>query len=303
MARLPPFIALRALESAARHRSYSRAAEELHVTHGAVSHQIRRLEEELGATLFQRAGNAMAPTPTALKLAAKVAGAVNLLQTAVDEVAAEATADPLVLSTLSSFAMRWLTPRLGRLARDTDETDLEVRVADQLADFVTDGVDMAVRYGSGHWPSVAVAPLFIETIFPVCSPDFARRHRLDTPADLMKAPLLRQTHRPWSVWFASVGLEPPPDRGGLIFDDSLMLLGAAAEGLGAALARSSLVEQDLRDGRLIRPFAGESPAEAGYYLVWRDDSRKLKRILRLRDWLMAESAGARRTATPDELDA
>ena len=303
MARLPPFIALRTLESAARHRSYSRAAAELHVTHGAVSHQIRRLEEDLGVVLFHRRGNAMEPTPSALRLARRIASAVTTLHNGVAEIAAEATADPLVLSTLSSFALRWLAPRLGRLAEDTDETNIDVRVADELADFTTDGVDVAVRYGAGDWPGLAATPLFTETLFPVCSPAFAARHSIRSPADLHKAPLLRQSHRPWSVWFASLGLPAPPDRGGLIFDDSALLLIAAAEGLGVALARSGLVEQDLREGRLIRPFLGEAPAEAGYHLVWREDSRKLKRILRLRDWLAAESAALRPAAEFDSLDA
>ena len=106
----------------------------------------------------------------------------------------------------------------------------------------------------------------------------------------MTAPLLRQTHRPWSIWFSSQGLEAPESRAGLIFDDSALLLDAAAQGLGAALARSGLVENDLREGRLVRPFDGEAPTEAGYHFVWRPDSRKLKRILRLRDWLIAEAS-------------
>ncbi len=290
MARLPPFNALRALESAARNRSYSRAAKELNVTHGAVSHQIRALEEDLGVVLFHRRGNAMEPTPSALRLAGRIADAVNKLRVGIAEIAAEATADPLVVSTFLSFASRWLTPRLGRLADETDETNIELRMFDGLADFTTDGVDVAIRYGAGPWDGLESAVLFLETLFPVCSPEFAERHRIKTPQDLHRAPLLHLLWRPWNVWFASLGLEPPPSRVGLVFDDSALLLGAAAEGLGMALGRSGLVEQDLREGRLVRPFQGEAPAEAGYHLVWRGDSRKLKRILRLRDWLVAETA-------------
>ena len=292
MARLPPFIALRALEAAARHQSYSRAAEELHVTHGAVSHQIRRLEEDLGTTLFLRHGNTMQPTPPALKLAGRIAGALDLLHTAIEEVSADAVADPLVLSAASSFAARWLTPRLSRLAGEAGEAHLEVRAADSLANFVTDGVDAAIRYGLGRWPGASATALFTETIFPVCSPAFAEKYQLKRPEDLLRAPLLRQNERPWSLWFAVHGLDAPTAKGGLIFDDSALLLEAAAQGLGVALARSGLVEGDLRAGRLVRPFEGEAPAEAGYHFVWRDDSRKLKRILRLRDWLVAESVGS-----------
>ncbi len=292
MPRLPPFMALRALEAAARHQSYSRAAEELHVTHGAVSHQIRRLEAELGAALFHRRGNAMEPSPAAAKLAASIAEALEVMRRAVDEAAAEQDAEPLVISTLSSFAGRWLTPRLRRLADDTGEGNLELRVADGLANLVTDGVDAAVRYGAGGWPGTSSAALFMETLFPVCTPEFLARHAIHKPQDLLAAPklLLRQTHRPWSVWFKSVGLEAPPNLGGMIFDDSDLLLQAAARGLGVALARSSLAEIDLDEGRLVRPLEGEAPAEAGFHFVWRDDSRKLKRILRLRDWLLAEAS-------------
>jgi LysR family glycine cleavage system transcriptional activator len=290
MSRLPPFIALRALEAASRHKSYSRAAEELNVTHGAVSHQIRRLEEELGAVLFLRRGNVMEPTPSALKLAARIADAMDTLRGAVEEIAAEAVTDPLVLSTLSSFAGRWLTPRLARLAEETGEAHLEVRAADAIANFVSDGVDAAVRYGAGRWPGVTSVTMFTETLFPVCSPAFAEQYRLEKPEDLLRAPLLRQTHRPWTIWFSSIGIDAPPPRSGMIFDDSALLLDAAAQGLGAALARSGLVEIDLRQGRLVRPFEGSAPAEAGYHFVWRPDSRKLKRILRLRDWLLAEAS-------------
>jgi LysR family glycine cleavage system transcriptional activator len=285
-------MALRALEAAARHKSYSRAAEELHVTHGAVSHQIRRLEEELGAALFHRRGNAMDPSPAALKLAAAVGQALELMGRAVDEASAVQDAEPLVISTVTSFAGRWLTPRLQRLADDTGEANLELRVADGLANLVTDGVDAAVRYGSGVWSGTSAVPLFTETLFPVCTAQFLARHAIKAPEDLLASPrlLLRQTHRPWSVWFRSVGLESPADLGGMIFDDSDLLLQAAARGLGVALARSSLVEIDLAEGRLVRPLEGEAPAEAGFHFVWREDSRKLKRILRLRDWMLAEAS-------------
>jgi LysR family glycine cleavage system transcriptional activator len=292
MARLPPFMALRALEAAARHRSYSRAAEELHVTHGAVSHQIRRLEEELGTALFQRRGNAMEPSPAAAKLAVGIAEALQMLHRAVDEAAGENDGEPLVISTLSSFAGRWLTPRLRRLADDTGETNLELRVADGLANLVSDGVDAAVRYGSGTWSGASAVPLFTETLFPVCTREFLQVHAISTPQDLLAQPrlLLRQTHRPWRVWFAGMGIDVPPNLGGMIFDDSDLLLQAAARGLGVALARSSLVEIDLAEGRLVRPLEGEAPAEAGFHFVWREDSRKLRRILRLRDWLLAEAS-------------
>lgn len=291
MVRLPPFFALRALEAAARHRSYSRAAEELSVTHGAVSQQIRRLEAELGARLFERRGNAMIPTAEAERLAGEVSRALDVLKNAVATFAKAAERDPLVVSLDPQFANRWLPTRLPGLLLDPAGARLELRVDSRLADFVTDGVDMGVRYGAGAWPGIEAVRLIPETLFPVCSPGFLSQHRLTCPKDLLEAPLLHHGHRPWSLWFREIGIEPPATQG-MIFEDSVMLLEAAAQGLGVALARSGLIEQDLRTGRLVRPFEGGVPSELGFWAVWRADSRKLRRIHALRDWLTAAAKDA-----------
>jgi LysR family glycine cleavage system transcriptional activator len=288
MIRLPPFFALRALETAARHRSYSRAADELAVTHGAISQQMRRLEAELGARLFERRGNAMVPTPEALRLAAEVARAMDILRNGVAEFASAAVRDPLVLSLDPQFASRWLPPRLPQLLADPAGANLEIRVEERRADFVTDGVDAAVRYGAGRWDGVEAARLFRETLIPVMSPKLQAELQLETPRCLVTAPLLHHAHRPWSLWFGQFGLEAPPVSG-LMIDDSVMLLEAAAQGIGVALARSSLIEQDLRSGRLVRPFEQDAPSELGFWYVWRKDGRKLRRIEMLRDWLIAEA--------------
>jgi LysR family glycine cleavage system transcriptional activator len=289
MSRLPPFFALRALEAAARHRSYSRAAQELAVTHGAVSQQIRRLEAELGARLFERRGNAMIPTPDAEKLAAQVARGIGILRNAVDDFHAAAVHDPLVVSLESQFANRWLPQRLQRMLADPAGANMEIRVEERRADFTTDGVDMAVRYGAGHWEGVEAVHLFSESLIPVCSPEFLARYPLQAPQDLLNVPLVHHGHRPWSLWFNTFGLEAPRQQG-MLFEDSAMLLEAAAQGIGAALARSGLIEQDLRTGRLVRPFEAGVASELGFWIVWRGDSRKLRRIAALRDWLLSEAA-------------
>ena len=289
MRRLPPFFALRALEAAARHRSYSRAAQELSVTHGAVSQQIRRLEAELGARLFERRGNAMIPTPAAERLAGRIGQGLDVLQNAVAEFSAAAERDPLVISLDPQFANRWLPPRLGRLLADPAGANVEIRVEERRADFTTDGVDIAVRYGAGRWDGVEVKSLFSETLFPVCSPRFATDHPMRAAADLLAVPLIHHGHRPWTLWFDAFGL-PAPAQQGLLFDDSVMLLEAAAEGLGVALARSGLMETFFQSGRLVRPLEGGVASELGFFVVWRGDSRKLARIQALRDWLVAEAA-------------
>jgi LysR family glycine cleavage system transcriptional activator len=287
VSRLPPFFALRALEAAARHRSYSRAARELSVTHGAVSQQIRRLEAELGARLFHRSGNAMIPTPEAARLAAGVTKGLGVLQNAVAEFAAAAERDPLVVSLDPQFANRWLPSRLQRLLADPAGANLEFRVEERIANFVTDGADIGIRYGAGHWPDVEIRCLFRETLFPVCTARLAAELQIERPQDLLRAPLLHG-FRPWSLWFAAFRLLPPR-QSGLFFDDSAMLLEAAAQGLGVALARSGISEGDLAAGRLVRPLEGVVASELGFFAVWRADSRKLTRIERLADWLAAEA--------------
>jgi LysR family glycine cleavage system transcriptional activator len=290
--RLPPFFALRALEAAARHRSYSRAAAELAVTHGAVSQQIRKLEAELGARLFERQGNAMIPTPAAQRLAEEVGRGLGVLQNAVGVFVGAAERDPLVVSLDPQFAARWLSPRLSRLLGDPAGANLEIRAEERRADFLTDGVDIGVRYGAGHWPGIQAAHLFTETLFPVCSPGVSAAHRMGGPQDVLTAPLVHHRHRPWSLWFEAFGLQAPPEAGP-IFDDSLLVVEAAAQGLGVALARSGLVEADLASGRLVRPLQEDIASELGFFVVWRAGSRKAARIHALRDWLVAEvRAGA-----------
>jgi LysR family glycine cleavage system transcriptional activator len=296
--RLPPFFALRALEAAARHRSYSRAAAELAVTHGAVSQQIRKLEAELGARLFERQGNLMVPTQEAQRLADEIGRGIGVLQNAVSAFAAAAERDPLVVSLDPQFATRWLPPRLPRLLADPAGANLELRAEERRADFVTDGVDVAVRYGGGDWSGVETAHLFTDTLFPVCSPGVAAAHPMAGPRDVLTAPLVHHRHRPWSLWFEAFGLAAPRVRGP-VFDDSLMVVEAAAEGLGVALARSGLVEADIASGRLVRPLRQDIASEFGFFVVWRGDSRKAARIHALRDWLVAEA----RTAEDGEADA
>jgi LysR family glycine cleavage system transcriptional activator len=286
--RLPPFFALRALEAAARHKSYSRAADELAVTHGAVSQQIRKLEGELGARLFERQGNQMIATREAERLAAEVARGLGVLHNAVAEFAAAAERDPLVVSIDPQFATRWLPLRLLRLLADPAGHNVEFRTEERVADLVTDGVDMAIRYGAGRWAGVESAHLFTDTLFPVCSPAFAAAHPARTPQEVLDAPLIHHRHRPWKLWCEPLGLPPPPIKGPVL-DDSLMVVEAAAQGLGMALARSGLIEGDLASGRLVRPLETNVASDLGLFVVWRADSRKLARIAGLRDWLLAEA--------------
>ncbi|MDR6627379.1 LysR substrate-binding domain-containing protein [Caulobacter segnis] len=293
MVRIPPFFALRALEAAARHRSYTRAGEELSVTHGAISQQIRRLESELGARLFERRGGQMSPTPEALRLAQEIGRHVDGLTSAVTAFAAAAERDPLVVSIHNHFASRWLPSRLPALLAHPAGLNLAMRVENRVADFVTDGVDVAIRYGKGDWPGLEQRLLFMETLAPVCSPTFLSRHRIDVAADLLSVPLIHHTHRPWSLWFPRLGLSAPPQTG-MVFEDSMMLLDAAARGLGVALARDTVAAPDLISGRLVRPLNDLAPSERGFWVVWRRETRKARRIEALADWLALQAGQSAR---------
>lgn len=290
--RLPPFSSLVALEAAARHKSYSRAAEELFVTHGAVSQQVRKLEEELGVQLFARRGNQMEPTPTGAALAARVGAAIADLRDGVD-IARRAASGPIVVSTGTAFATRWLVTQLARLTAETGELDLTIRVEDRLSDLSTDGADVALRFGEGPWPGADAVRLIDEVVFPVCSPALLARHPIEKPEDLVTAPLLRHTDLPWSLWFRAMGVEAPVLAPALGFDNSAMMLDAAAQGLGFALARSGYAKRDLEDGRLVRPLPGQVEVETGHNFVWRPENPKLPRILKLRDWFLKETEGER----------
>jgi LysR family glycine cleavage system transcriptional activator len=293
--RLPPFSSLVALEAAAHHKSYSRAASELFVTHGAVSQQVRKLEEELGVQLFARRGNQMEPTPTGAALAARVGEAIMGLRQGVES-ARRAASGPIVLSTGPAFATSWLSPQLARLSAETGELDLTIRVEDRVSDLATDGVDVALRYGIGPWPGMQSVRLIDERIFPVCSPGLLARYPIEKPEDLLAAPLLRHTDLPWSMWFRAMGVEPPELRPALGFDGSAMMLDAATQDLGFALARGGYAKRDLDEGRLVRPLPGEVDVETGHNFVWRAENPKLPRILKLRDWFLAETEGERERA-------
>jgi LysR family glycine cleavage system transcriptional activator len=311
MAHLPSLFALRALEAAARHGSYSAAARELGVTQGAVSQQIRSLETRIGTRLFTRRGNRMVPTPVAARFAEEVREALKRLGTALDIVERGASQQSLVLSIENRFGSRWLGPKLPRLLAHEAGLSLEIRVEERVANFVTDGVDAAVRFGRGDWPGLESQRLTADRLWVVCSPEFAVDHPIEHPRDLLYVPLIHNSENLWPLLFDQHALPNPPAQG-LIANDTLVTLDAVGRGVGAALVRSSMVEEDLRLGKLVRPIAdsipmplnfiraGElvrfvraeepAPPELGYFLVWPLESRKRNRIELLRDWLADAAA-------------
>jgi LysR family glycine cleavage system transcriptional activator len=286
---LPPLNALRVFEAAARHESFSRAANELFVTHGAVSHQIRALEEELGTPLFTRDGRRVRLTETGARYAKAVRAALMALADATYDVRSSDRERRLVVSSASSFSARWITPRIGSFIERNPQIDVELLSTNALTDFTRDDVDLAIRYGGGRYPDLYVEPLLDEVFFPVCAPSYNGGQLPQTPADLADARLLRSDDELWRPWFDVAGLahmiEP---RRGVLYQDSSNLLQAAIDGQGVALVRRSIATHELAAGRLVRLFGIDAPSEHSYYFVCPQPLLASARVQAFRTWIFEE---------------
>lgn len=264
-----PLTAVRAFEAAGRLGSFTAAARALGLTQSAVSRHVRTLEDVFCVKLFERRGRAVVMTAAGEAYFRPVSEGMQLIRTASVDLRRRARrGSELTVSMLPSVAALWLAPRLADFTVRNPAIDLRVHASRVLIDLAVEGVDVGIRYGEGRWPGAISEFLVAETITPVCAPDFARVHGLDRgPAALQALPLLADDLVDgWRDWFAAAGLivaEP----GGTRLDDSASLYHAAASGLGVALGRSLLVERDLREGRLVAPFALSIPATYGYWLV------------------------------------
>jgi LysR family transcriptional regulator, glycine cleavage system transcriptional activator len=290
--RLPPLNALPSFEAAARHLSFSKAADELHVTHGAVSRAIRNLEEHLGVKLMTRGTRSVRLTPVGAAYATEVRDALDQLAVATRAATGQHNTGLLSVSTLDSFAGKWLVPRLFRFRQAHPEIDLRLATSERLADFVSDGIDIAIRYGRGQYPGVSAELLMKEDLFPVCSPKLLEgSHPLRTPEDLRYHTLIHDDfHIDWSMWLRSAGIEGIDPHRGPSFFSSVLAIQAAVQGEGVVLGRSPLVGDDLAAGRLVRPF-DFTLAGLGYHVVYPPRALKVARVKAFRDWLMAEVAG------------
>ena len=262
--RIPSLQTLRAFDAAGRHNSYSKAGQELGLTHSAVSHRVRELEALLGKRLFERRGNRMVPTNDGSLLLGQVRNALGLLESIftgpVDR--ARRTVTVSVFPAMS----RWLVPRLGAFRDLHPEIDLRLDLSSRPVELGS-GVDAAVRYGLGSWPSTEARLLAREVLFPVCSPDYLAEHPLDQPSDLLACKLLRHPWHSWAAWFEAAGLSAGEPRNGPEYSDSSLLIDAAEAGEGVALGRGMGVADHLQAGKLVRPFAVAIPDERSHYFV------------------------------------
>src|SRR5712691_6382351 len=261
---LPPLEMFRFFEAAARHLSFTRAAEEMHVTHGAVSQRIKRLEEHLGTPLFRRGGRSVLLTDEGRRLLERVRTAISEITEGVEAIRPNNTDRILTISTTPCLAAYWLLPRLADFNEQHPDIQVNIRATLSLTDFTRDGVDMAVRFGPGTWAGLISIKLRDEKLVPVCSPALRGGRLPRVPSDLLKMPLLHDERQPWSIWFEAVGLEYRDAGQGPRYSDDNLLLPAAIGGLGVALARASLVEAELASGRLVRLFSKSVPTTYSY---------------------------------------
>lgn len=288
--RLPNLAALRAFEAAARHENFSRAAEEIHVTHGAISHQVRALEEELGVTLFARHGKRIAITPEGTRFADTLRRALGDIAAAAEGLRASARQQRLTITTLPSFAARWLSPRIGQFIERHPDLEVMLQSSNHLTDLVRESVDLSIRFGKGIWPDLVVEKVLDDYYYPVASPRFNGSKLPKTPQELVRSPLLRCEGEPWTPWFRAMGLDTPEPTRGLVFQDSSMLVRAAAEGHGIALARHAIAVTEIKSGELVRLFDTAVDCPDSYFFVCPPGTRNKPQVQAFHAWLFEEIA-------------
>jgi LysR family transcriptional regulator, glycine cleavage system transcriptional activator len=288
---LPPLNALRAFEAAARHESFSAAADELHVTHGAISHQVKALEAWLGTPLFERRTRAVRLTEAASAYLPAIEGAFNQINSATAGLTRAAGSTPLHVTTTSAFAVRWLAPRLGRLWRDHPNMDLRLHEMPWMADMEPGRAeaDLVVRIGPVSRPGLVSLPLMPGTVTPMCSPGLlADGPPLQHPEDLLAYGLLHSyAYAPWQDWFRRAGVLDADVAHGPIFDDTNLAYSAALAGQGVGLLHTALTVDETAAGQLVRPFDAEPVDDMGYYVVFASASANDARVTAFRDWLIA----------------
>lgn len=290
--RLPSLNALRAFEAAARHESFTKAADELAVTQGAVSHQVKALEEELGLRLFARERQRLLITDAGRSYLEVVRDAFDRLAVGTNQLLQRQTTGVLTVTTSPNFAAKWLVHRLGRFAETHPEIDLRISASLQHVDFAREDIDLAIRHGDGSWPGLHVTQLCSEKLFPVCSPALIRgRGNLRSPTDLRRQTLLHvNDRRDWAKWLDAASVKGIETEHGPIFNQASMAIDAAINGQGIALARTALAAWDLLAGRLVRPFEIDLNADYAYWIVCPKPTAELPKIVIFREWLLAEAA-------------
>ena len=284
---LPPLNALRAFEAAARHLSFTRAADEMNVTQAAISHQVKGLEERLGVKLFRRLPRRLLLTDEGQALLPYLRDAFNRIALAVDRISARSAIGTLTVSSMTTIVMTWLVPRLPRFQAAHPEIDVRLMTTQRLVDFAREDIDVGIRFGTGKWPGVKVERMFGEVLTPLCGKYFSEK--IASPADLRGLPLLRTTEEEeWPIWFAAAGVKAIEFMRGPIFDSTMIAVQAAIDGLGVVLGPPSLFVDDIAAGRLFQPFPLAVETGKSYWFVVPDNAADRPKVKAFHDWVFAE---------------
>jgi LysR family glycine cleavage system transcriptional activator len=294
--RLPPLNSLRAFEAAARHLNFSRAADELSVTPGAVSQQIQNLEDYVGAPLFKRTPKGLLLTDAAQTALPALREAFDRLAEAASLLTAAVDGRRLTITAAPSFAAKWLVPRLGAFEQKHPQVDVWLSAGLELVDLAAGEVDVAIRYGAGRYPGLEIKRLMSETVIPVISPGLLAETPLDTPDDLKRHILLHDgspdpddSCPDWSMWLAARGLRGVDGMRGPRFNQSSLVIEAAVNGRGVALAKRTIAQADLDAGRLIAPLQIATAVDFAYYLVHPKAKGRLPQVKAFIGWIEAEA--------------
>ena len=294
--RLPPLNALRAFEAAARHLNFSRAADELSVTPGAVSQQIQNLEDYVGVALFKRTPKGLLLTDPAQIALPALREAFDRLVEAASMLTAAVDGRRLTVTVAPSFAAKWLVPRLGRFEALHPQVDVWISAGMELIDFNSGEVDLAIRYGTGRYPGLEVTRLMQETVIAVTSPELMQRQPLNELGDLADHVLLHdgspdadESCPDWTMWLAARGVKGVDGSRGPRFNQSSLVIEAAIGGRGVALAKRALAQADLDAGRLVAPFQIATAVDFAYYLVHPKAKGRLPQVKAFIAWLNAEA--------------
>jgi LysR family glycine cleavage system transcriptional activator len=290
--RVPPLNGLRAFEAAARNESFTRAAEELSVTQGAVSQRVKALEDRLGVKLFMREARGLKLTSAGREYLEVVRDALDRIAIGTDRLLDKQNSGRLTISTSPNFAAKWLVHRLSRFAELHPTIDLRINASMQHIDFSQEEIDVAVRHSDGNEPGLHVTMLYKEELFPVCSPRLlSGKNALTQPGDLVHHTLLHlDNRRDWSKWLEAASVTGVDLSRGPVLNQASMAIDAAVDGAGIALARTGLAARDLLAGRLVRPFTLSLSVDYAYWIVCPKASARLPKIELIRAWLLDEAA-------------
>lgn len=295
---LPPLNGIRAFEAAARHESFSRAAEELYVTPAAISQQVKALEGWLDVELFHRRPRGLTLTPAGRFYLSRLTDILDRLAEATEAVRSTGRTTVLTVSTTPGFAAMFLSPRLWSFANAHPDMDIRVSVAAKPADLVRDGVDVAIRYGRGADPGLVAELLVKDGVTPVCSPRLLEGPRpLRKPEDLRHhvllhndSPVVAGYRVDWEDWLQAAGVQGIPSHRGLHFDEPNLVIQEAVAGRGVALGHLALIGEHLRTGRLVQPFDLVLAGRSDYYIVHQAGAEEQPKVKAFVNWLRAQVA-------------